>query len=186
MYDAETNSYWSQLLGEAMQGQFKGTRLEMQPSELTTWAAWRQAHPDTTVLNLSRTSENLKREFYADPASFVYGWSVAFQRYHSGLDVLAKQPVVNVTLGKAILTVTFDPQGPQASLFVRRLGNRELAFTAVGPGRMRDEQTGSIWNVATGIALDGPLKGERLERYPGMVAYSKAWLTFHPNSKSVP
>lgn len=186
MYDAETDSLWSHLLGEAMQGELKGTKLEMLPSEMTTWRAWQRDHPDTTVLNLSRTSQDFTKEFYTDPSSFVYGWSLALQPYHYPLDAAAKQPILNLTLGKAALTLAFDPDGPEVGLFSRKLGDRELSFVATRPGRMRDEQTGSIWNASTGVALEGPLKGQRLERQLGMFAYSRAWLTFHPRSQSVP
>ena len=34
MYDVETKSNWSHILGRAMDGEMKGTRLEMLPSEI--------------------------------------------------------------------------------------------------------------------------------------------------------
>ena len=38
MYDRQTESYWSQLIGEAISGEMIGTRLEFLPSWMTTWS----------------------------------------------------------------------------------------------------------------------------------------------------
>lgn len=50
MYDTRTRSFWSQLLGRAICGPRRGTRLEVHPSTATTWADWRASHPDTELL----------------------------------------------------------------------------------------------------------------------------------------
>ncbi len=185
MYDVETNTYWSHIRGEAMQGELKGTKLEMLPSEMLTWEAWRDKHPETTVLNLSRTNRSFTKEFYRDPASFVYGWSIGFQRYHVSLDALFKQPILNLSLGKTPLLVTFDAESTEAKLFSRTMEGRDLTFAPVRARQMRDEHTGSVWDIMTGEAIAGPLKGKRLERRLGMLSYQRAWLTFYPTSKNV-
>lgn len=194
MYDADTGSLWSHILGEAMQGELKGTKLEILPSELVTWSAWRRDHPDTDVLSMSRTNigdrgRDFTSEWYTNPASpspFVYGWSVGLLRYHCPLEVLAKQQVLNLSLGNTALLLTFDSASTDMNLFVRRVGDRELSFAAAHPGQIRDEQTGSTWDLRTGVAMEGPLKGERLPRHFGMLSYREAWLTFYPRSRSVP
>ncbi len=191
MYDAETNSYWSQLLGEAMQGELKGAKLEILPSDIVTWAEWRRQHPKTTVLNLSRSAfiqrgVDLNSGFYKKPADFVYGWSVGQQWYHANLELLTKQPVTNVTVPRAALVLTYDPESTEVSLFTRSVGNRELSFVAADSGRMRDDQTGSIWDRRTGEAVSGQLKGRRLQPYLGVLAYTVAWEGFYPESKKFP
>jgi len=50
MYDEATDSRWSQLLATAIQGPLTGERLDLVPSTLTTLGAWRESHPNTTVL----------------------------------------------------------------------------------------------------------------------------------------
>ena len=52
-WDHDTGSVWSQPLGEAILGPRKGERLELLPSTLTTWEAWRTAHPETLALDVS-------------------------------------------------------------------------------------------------------------------------------------
>lgn len=51
MYDRQTESLWSQIEGRAVSGPLKGSELELKPSQLTSWQAWRQRHPETRVLS---------------------------------------------------------------------------------------------------------------------------------------
>ncbi|MCH8901913.1 MAG: DUF3179 domain-containing protein, partial [Chloroflexi bacterium] len=51
MYDRQSNSLWQQILGEGIDGRYKGTRLTLVPATQTTWAQWRAIHPDTLVLD---------------------------------------------------------------------------------------------------------------------------------------
>lgn len=50
MFDTATGSFWSQLLAQAICGPRTGEALTLIPSTVTTWASWRDRHPDTTVL----------------------------------------------------------------------------------------------------------------------------------------
>ncbi|HEX8117378.1 MAG TPA: DUF3179 domain-containing (seleno)protein, partial [Pyrinomonadaceae bacterium] len=72
MYDKETGSFWSPFTSRAERGELKGAALESLPSELTTWGAWRDAHPATTVLNLPRVDRKFVKDIYEDPSAFVY------------------------------------------------------------------------------------------------------------------
>lgn len=50
MYDRESGSYWSQVLGTAICGPLRGIDLRILPSTVATWGDWRADHPDTGVL----------------------------------------------------------------------------------------------------------------------------------------
>ena len=50
LYDDASESLWSQLAVQAIQGPLTGTRLDIRPSSVTTWRAWKASHPDTDVL----------------------------------------------------------------------------------------------------------------------------------------
>ncbi len=53
MQDKETDSYWAIMTGDALAGEYKGTRLEELPyGSKTTWKDWRAEHPDTLVLSV--------------------------------------------------------------------------------------------------------------------------------------
>ncbi len=51
MYDRETESLWSQILGLAISGPRKGERLKILPTIYTTWQRWRADNPETRVLS---------------------------------------------------------------------------------------------------------------------------------------
>lgn len=61
-----------------------------------------------------------------------------------------------------------------------------LTFEIVGLNGMnfvmRDRQTGSRWQQATGEAIAGPLKGKRLELYPFLLTTWKEWRRRHPET----
>lgn len=48
--DAETDSYWSQLLGRAICGPATGAELSPVAATMTTLGEWRTTHPETTVV----------------------------------------------------------------------------------------------------------------------------------------
>jgi len=52
MYDRETDSYWSQALGEAVVGELTGKKIELYPLfENTTWKDWKEKYPESEVLS---------------------------------------------------------------------------------------------------------------------------------------
>ena len=50
MYDRETDSYWGQLLGKAIEGPLKNVQLTPLAAAQTTWEEWRNQYPDTKAL----------------------------------------------------------------------------------------------------------------------------------------
>lgn len=185
MADVETSSLWSQIFGEAVEGELKGERLEAIPSGMLTWKAWRAQYPETTALDLSRTSRAYTKEFYRRPDDFVFGWIVKGKPYHCSFATLRKHPVLNLTLGGQVLLLSFDQESTSCRLFFRRLDDRQLSFVADRNALMRDRQTGSLWNRTTGVAVKGSLKDRRLEHRVGIVSYTHKWQFFHPNSEAI-
>jgi hypothetical protein len=51
MYDRKTDSYWSQVLGEAIVGEMTGTKLDVLPSDLVRFGAWKAMHQNGQVLS---------------------------------------------------------------------------------------------------------------------------------------
>jgi hypothetical protein len=50
MFDRETLTLWQQITGEAFAGRLQGRRLRQLPVTMTSFADWRRAHPDGTVM----------------------------------------------------------------------------------------------------------------------------------------
>ncbi len=52
MYDRNTESLWSQLMGQAISGRLKGVKLPLLPVFHNSWSEWQSRYPDTKVLSL--------------------------------------------------------------------------------------------------------------------------------------
>lgn len=51
MFDRLTESWWQQATGRGIVGAYTGTQLEFLPSQLISWAQFRELHPDGVVLS---------------------------------------------------------------------------------------------------------------------------------------
>lgn len=185
MYDRETNSLWSHILGKAMQGPLKGAELKQIPSVMTDWRTWREKHPKSTVLWMSRTSNEYRRTFYRQPEKFVLGIVDGENSKSWGFDVLMRNPAKNDSWLKQPVLVAFERQSITARLFHRLIGDRVLTFQMAG-GRLTDRETGSLWEPVTGRAVQGPLAGQYLKALPAIVSYKHTWNAFHPSGVATP
>ena len=59
LYDRETRSLWSQLMGASVAGTNSGKTLEVITSQMVTWAEWKERYPETLVLS---TENRLHKE----------------------------------------------------------------------------------------------------------------------------
>lgn len=75
MYDRKTDSYWSQILGEAIVGDMTGTKLKVLPSDMTRFGEWRKAHPSGQVLS---RDTGATRFYGRDPYGDYYTTSGTF------------------------------------------------------------------------------------------------------------
>ena len=89
------------------------------------------------------------------------------------------------------MLVAFHAASGLAIPFDRRVGATEearevLEFDIVMgvafPFKLRDRQTGSIWNL-DGVAISGPFEGERLRKIPTFTAFWFAWAAFNVDSQ---
>ena len=51
MWDRQTESWWQQLVGEAIVGSLTGKRLRMLPAQIVSWDSFQRAYPDGRVLS---------------------------------------------------------------------------------------------------------------------------------------
>jgi len=65
-------------------------------------------------------------------------------------------------------------------VFVPEVDGSSVTLVA-GDGQFVDEETGSTWTIA-GVAVDGPLKGSRLERVEHLDTFWFAWSTYRPET----
>jgi hypothetical protein len=183
MMDQETQSLWSHILGECLEGKLKGAELETIPSDMLSWAGWKKEHPETTVLDMKRTSKNYTKEFYRSPNRFVVGYKGNFGMHHTSFASMKAAPLQNIDAKGLPLLLVFDSKSTSAKIFKRKLDAKVLSFVAQGDSELKDIETGSVWSRKTGTAISGPNKGKQLQQHVGIVSYRQAWNTFHPTSR---
>lgn len=186
MYDRQTETYWSQLLGEAVEGPLKGTQLEFVPSWFTTWGEWKAQFPNTVALDKGGLRGDSYSGYYGDGRAGVIGETRNDDRLDTKdfvigvehetmavaypFDVLRNEPVINDVVGELPVLVVFVAEGETGLIYDRRLNNQELTFSSE-TGALIDDQTGSAWDPWHGVAIRGPLAGEILFRVPSTRAF---------------
>ncbi|MDH3944621.1 MAG: DUF3179 domain-containing protein, partial [Anaerolineae bacterium] len=206
MYDHQTNTLWSQLLGEALRGAYDRERLEVLPSVLTSWGLWKQSHPDTLVLSAERLGlfadevVDPYAGYYTSGASGLGGADEADERLSGKslvaglrvgktarvypLAVVKEQGVINDQIENLPLLLVYNGAFENVFAFDRRLLGQTLTFDETGePGVLRDRETGTTWDVNTGRALEGELAGQRLMRLSAPLVFWFAWADLHPGSE---
>ena len=177
-YDHDTRSIWSQPWGRAIIGELKGIQLFLLPSQVTTWGSWKAEHPDTLAMINDVGPLSFGRQRF-DP-NFVIGLILADATKAFYFEDVEAEVVVNDRLGSIPIAVWAKEDNFHA--FIRQVGEQTLTFRAEGEGLV-DEETGSTWDVARGLAVDGPLRGEALQSVPSSTSFDWAWRDFYPESE---
>ncbi|HEV3084817.1 MAG TPA: DUF3179 domain-containing (seleno)protein [Gemmataceae bacterium] len=185
LYDQETESRWSQLTGRAQAGPLSGAALVILPSVVTDWQSWRREHPGGTVAFLPHDQRRFIRAYYRDFDDFVLGLDDGGQAGHWNLKTLSRVGVVNAEWHGQPVVAVLDRASTTARVYRRNLAERLLSFTVDGE-LIRDAETGSRWQPATGKAVAGQLTGYVLQPLSrAIIARREAWLAFHPDSVAV-
>jgi len=80
MYDRKTETFWSQVLGEAVMGPLTGTKLTKLPSDQIRFRNWKQAFPGGEVLAKEFLSGFGRGNPYAETHLDVSGTALSFAR----------------------------------------------------------------------------------------------------------
>jgi hypothetical protein len=161
MYDRATDSQWPQILGKAIDGSARGTRLDEFPIVWTTWEKWKKKHPETKVLsqrtgflrNYGRSGDPygsylrddkgyydserlLFRPIFEDgqlhPKAVVVG-----VRDHAGnaaailKDRLRQEKKTEIRLGEKTVVITYDPELDFHSAVIKETAQWINAFDAM-------------------------------------------------------
>ncbi len=163
LYDRESESLWSQLLGRAVTGPMKGRRLEAIALEHTDWRGWRKAHPATLVLS-RRTGYD--RDYGRDPyAGYRQSRRLYFpvpgmdRRYHP------KETVVGLVVDGRARAWPFSELARGHSPLHERFAGQAIRIEYDARSR-----TARIYNARGG-------------RLPAITAYWFAWVAFHPDTQ---
>ncbi len=201
MYDRQTNSFWSQLLGESIEGELVGTKLEFVPSWFTTWEEWQAMHPDSLALNkgYAGAQDPYEYGYYDSPDAGVIGETIQDDRLFTkefvvGVElgneavaypfsVLNNEPIVNDTIGETGVLVVFSEGSASAVVHDRTVNGQTLTFSAgTEPMTVVDAETGTVWDGISGQAIEGELVGSTLGRIKSTTVFWFGWKDFFPDT----
>ncbi|PKD43090.1 DUF3179 domain-containing protein [Rhodohalobacter barkolensis] len=208
LYDRLTDSYWSQMISEGINGEHRGTSLATVKVVEMTWKAWKEAFPDSKVLNRNTgftrdytkylygedyMTDNKRilfpvhnEDIRLEPKTLVHGirtFSNAKAYPISGFSESIQ--VINDNLGQMEIVVAGSSSLHFTASFERKTNDDQLLeFEAVKnsfPIVMKDQEN-NTWNIF-GEAVSGDRKGEKLTPTNGYNAYWFAWADFFPGTE---
>jgi hypothetical protein len=206
-YDRATNSNWSQMKLQCVNGDLIGQEAELVPLIETTWKTWKEMYPGSNVMT--------NNTGYTKPYGvFPYGdYKVNHNRLIFPVSpddgrLPRKERVLGVIVGdlskvyqisrfsSEMETINDNFNGEPiivagsngkniAVAYNRQLTDgTTLTFESVGgalPIIMKDNE-GTSWDIF-GIAVDGPRKGTRLIPADSFISYWFAWGAFFPGAE---
>jgi hypothetical protein len=198
-YDYQTDSLWVQATGEAVDGRYKGTKLDRLPATQTSWSEWRQLHPETRVLSRPK-NKNAKYWHDSYELNYATGTGIKYQRHKPltfGLAVLTpsgqklypfeeleKQPVLSDQIDSDPVLVVFHLTSRTAVAWEPRSKGVKLEFHSPKVEMMDllmiERSTGSTWSGLTGRCLTGPDQGGQLRQLTSTQFVVENWTLHYP------
>ncbi len=176
-WDHDTGSVWSQPIGEAILGPRKGERIELLPSSLTLWGAWKEEHPQTVALDVSAGFDR----FSLSQMALVIDFGTDVAAYP--VPMLRDVGVVNDVVAGVEVAVLIDPTDDQRwAVFSRRLDDAIVELSIVD-GEVVDMASGTRFDPIRGIGRGGDLDGEILDLLPAFTSFPKDVPTFWPEAR---
>lgn len=178
LFDHDTGSVWSQPFGEAILGPRAGAKLELLPSQMTTWGAWKEVHPDTWALAAPGPRSHFDLRDMSVTVEFG-GEAVEYS-----IELLRLGLVANDTVAGLEIAVLVDPADEQRwVVFSRRLDDQVVELE-IADDLLRDAVTGTTFDANTGRGIDGPLADQALDLLPGFTSFPWEFAQLWPDGRT--
>ena len=210
LIDRNSGSLWLQELGMAFDGSLLGRGMPIVPSYWTTWEPAKLTFPGAKVLSRPPGRRPYGRDPYGDYRKddtyytndeLVYPVERVDRRFprktqmfcleHQGaliaLDInyVKKKGAVNFFVGPSALVAVHDKKLDVVRVFNRQVWAEPFLFVYSG-NQFIDISTRSIWDPATGVCLEGNLKGANMPQYFGSYSMWFAWASMNPETLFIP
>jgi hypothetical protein len=202
MFDHQSETLWSQILGRSLKGGFRDVQLRMLPSQLVAWGEWKSIHPDTDILSAAKLGQQAEdlfdpySEYYISRIAGITGEAIDDDRLPTKtlvvglvagddaraypLDTLRARAIINDELGGTPFILTYEPELTTVIAYLRQLGGQTLTFTPTDqPGIIQDVETESQWDTRTGLSISGYFAGQKLQQIAAPLVYWFAWASIH-------
>ena len=202
MFDRETDTLWTHVDGRAIQGPLAGRTLVLVAAIHATWKQWKTLYPDSLVLkkrgefrspyeSYNRSSQKLgifgrRNEDTRLPGKErILGIRADTAVVVFPLGEVRKARIAHAQVGSLPVVLAAPEKDLPAVAYDRRVNDRALTFTLTEtkPPALRDVETGTIWRLSDGLAVEGRLKGAQLTRVVAHPAFWFGWRGYFPYSE---
>lgn len=205
MRDEETDSWWQQVTGEAIQGPLKGEHLHSVFNDELTFALWKRENPQGRVLRpdeevarkggyvpadweerMAKVPVATSKEVSAalSPRALIIGITINGISKAYPFDAVTKQSPILDDLGGMPVFIVLGDDKRSVRAYERTVDGRKLEFFVkqdASPLRLVDAETGTVWDFE-GKAVEGALAGRELKRVSALSDYWFDWQTYHPQT----
>ncbi len=211
LIDRNTGSLWLQGTGMAFEGPLTGRGMAQIPVFWTTWDAAKKVFKDAPVLSAPSGSRKaygrdpygnyLKKGNYYDNDVLAYPVTykdlrlpyknevigLEFPDFRLAIDIayIKKQGAVNFFLGSNPLLAVHDVKLDVIRVFNRHVWDKPSLFV-LQYGKLVDIATKTIWDVATGKAIEGNMKDASMQQYFGIYSMWFNWFNLNPETQLIP
>lgn len=203
-YDRETDSNWSQLLLQSVNGKLMGTLPKTYNLVETTWGTWKSMYPASRVVSNQTGHNRNYRQYpygnYKESNNLIFPVSNSDNRLHPKQRVLGiiisekakAYPIskfsgpfslVNDTFSDKNLVIAGNAESNIMVAFERNLPDgTKLTFHPVHSGlpAILTDNEGTTWDIF-GRGINGPRTGQQLQTVPQMMGYWFAFAAFYPD-----
>ena len=201
LYDRNSDSYWSQLKLECVNGEFVGSNPKVVNVIETTWGLWKEMFPNTKILSDEQGFARNYAEYpyggYKEDDSFLY-FPVSKsdnsipnkERVHAIIQGISAKvfEFSNFGVGKAIksdflsdaILVIGDQKMINSYVLSAQHSNLVFEYDFSTPEHYFKDNEGNKWNVL-GVAVAGPRTGEVLMPTNSLMSYWLAIPAFFSN-----
>jgi len=199
MYDRQTDTFWSQVQGNAIKGKLVPAELDLITSTITEWSKWKQAHPDTAVLsrdtgiykpsqydsNPYRRYQNSESVGYGvegtddrlHPKEIVYGISIGSEATAYRESTIEDEEIVHDRFGGSNVVLIRHPESGAIKAY--RSPREDIRLNWNGTELIDDD--GGRWN-RTDEGLEHEDGQLTIDELPTHGFFWFAWEAFHPET----
>jgi hypothetical protein len=206
LYDRETHSRWSQMLGQSIEGSRQTEFAEAMQIVETTWETWQAMYPDTLVLSrstgFSRDYDDYPYGSYRQNNRLLFEVTGRDERLHLKNRVIGIKAgntsrayqidgfdagihIINEEFNGVPIVVIGSSNRNLAAIYERTLADGTiLEFSALdgSGGVVMQDSEGNTWDIF-GTAISGQRETESLPKTDSYIAFWFAWATFFPGTE---
>ncbi len=206
-YDRATNSTWSQMRLDCVNGSLIREEAQIEQVIETTWKTWKTMFPNSEVLT---RNTGFNRDYDRYPyGSYKTSNDLFFPINNDNDELHRKERVLGVIVNGISKAYPIDDfAGIETKVLIDNVGgkevlvfgNKDMNFVAAFENRVNSEDLelefspitningeailtdneGNEWNLF-GEAINGPRRGQKLDRVVSFIGFWFAWATFYPN-----